>query len=426
MPRSFQATHNLIAVSAGLKETGINTEQTLDTTMLCALNNVINLEPRREHNGNEAIGKEEPDTIYDLGAMAGTPMDFPIAQAQHFGFLLSYALGVSTPTTLGAGKKHTITPIDGDLDASRSLPSFTAAQRYGKTILKRRFASMFVDSFTAKFARDSWCSISAQIKGTGKKTDNLTEESITAYIDGTSLTLAANAVEGSDAAGRLANVQRIRVELKTGVWTEVSYSAVSGATPAVITIVAPSASHTQKTFKVLYIPTESGWMTFPSRITETPLRVSGITLKVGGAWSGSAFEGGRSLASEVKSLEWAFNNNLKTEFVMGSTGTYASSALREGRSQKIKLDREFREFILQQHIADNDTLGLYLKCEGALYDATYKYQLELIFPQVAVLGSPISVDGKRLAEAGDLQVLEHTTYGSVIAIVQNLQTGYAQ
>jgi hypothetical protein len=51
--------------------------------------------------------------------------------------------------------------------------------------------------------------------------------------------------------------------------------------------------------------------------------------------------------------------------------------------------------------------------------------VEIIFPKVAVLASPISVDGKRLAEAGDLQVLEDETYGSVIVIVQNKVTAYA-
>ena len=42
----------------------------------------------------------------------------------------------------GTGKQHTIVPIAADLDGSRSVPTFTAAQRFGKTILKRRFASM--------------------------------------------------------------------------------------------------------------------------------------------------------------------------------------------------------------------------------------------------------------------------------------------
>ena len=99
--------------------------------------------------------------------------------------------------------------------------------------------------------------------------------------------------------------------------------------------------------------------------------------------------------------------------------------MREGRTQTLKLDREFRDYILQQHIDDNDTFGVYILCEGAIYDTPHKYQVEIIFPSVAVLTAPLSVDGKRLGEAGDLKVLEDDTYGSVIAKVKNLQATYA-
>jgi hypothetical protein len=423
--RNFMATHNLIAVSANNKETAINTEQTLDTTLLCDMGDVINLEPRRESNAGEATGYEEPDLVYDLGAKSGARFTFNKAQPQHFAFLMAYALGSIATAAAGTGYQHTITPIAGDLDADRSNPSFTAAMRFGSTVLKRRFASMFVDGFTATFSKDEWCKILADIKGTGKVSDNIVEETVNAYADATSLTLAANAVQGASAAARLNNVQRIRVELTAGQWTEVTYSAVSDATPAVITISAPSVSHVLKDYKILYIPSEAAWCTFPARVTETPLRVSQMTLKLGGTWDGSAFQGGRSMTAEIKQLEWTFKNGIEPEFVPGAGGTYAARALREGRTQSIKLDREFREYILQQHIDDNDEFGLYILAEGAVYDSPHKYQVELIFPAVAVLSAPISVDGKRLAEAGDLLVLEDSTYGSVIAKVKNLQATYA-
>ncbi len=215
------------------------------------------------------------------------------------------------------------------------------------------------------------------------------------------------------------------VELAAGVWTEVAYSAVSGATPAVITITSAGGGHVLKDYKVLYIPAESDWMVFPAQVNETPLRVSEMTLKVGGAWNGAAFVGGRNLESELKSLEWKLNKNMAISFVPGGGGLHASRAQRDGRQQLIKLNRECREYILQQHLEDNEEFGLYALAEGALYDATYKYQAEMIFPKVGVLAAPITVDGKRLAEAGDLRVLQDATYGSVITNVQNLQTKYA-
>ncbi len=504
MTRSYQATHNLIAVSANTGETAINTEQTMDTTMLCALGDIINCEHRRESNENEATGKEEPDTLYDLGSLANATFNFEKAQPQHFAFLAAYALGSPTVAAAGTGYQHTIVPIDGDKDADRSMPSFTAAQRYGDNVLRRRFASMFVDSLTASFARDSWCKITGTIKGTGKHTDNITKENVTAEFDATSLTLAANAVQGGDAATRLENVQQIRALVpNSGEYQDVAYSAVDGATPAVITITPPAtaaaiagltkaaacvvtwtahglvstdkvtiagitqadwsalnAEHTityigadsfsspvntsgyalvyapetdpgmiiestDATYEVLYIPTESGWMTFPARINETPLRVSEMTLKAGGKWNGTTFLGGRELTAEIKSVDWNYNNNLAVEFVPGGGGTYASRAIRAGRTQKLTLNREFREFTVQQHLVDNDTNGFYILAEGAIYDSPHKYQVEIIFPKVAVLAAPISVDGKRLAEAGDLQVLQDDTYGSVIVKIKNLQATYA-
>lgn len=424
--RSFRGTHNLIAVSANNKETAINTEQTLDTSLLAALSDVINLEPRREDNTEELTGKEEADTIYDLGGLASLPINFEKAQPQHFAFLLAYGLGsISTAAAGAGGYEHTITPIANDLDEYRSNPSLTAAQRYGQTVLKRLFASMFVDSLTATFAKDSWCKITGSLKGTGKVTNNVVEESITANDDDTSLTLAANAVEGATAQARLDNVQRIRVELATGVWTEVVFTAVSDATPAIITIEAPGSATTSVTYKVLYTPEESGWMSFPSRVTETPLRVSQLTMKLGGAWSGSAFQGGRTLAAEIDSVEYALNNNMQVEFTPGASGVYASRAFRDGRVQTLKLNREMREYILQNHIDDNDTFGVYLLAQGAEYVSGHNFQAELIFPKVGVLTAPLSVNGKRLAEAGDLKVLEDDTYGSVIANVKNQVATYA-
>jgi hypothetical protein len=80
------------------------------------------------------------------------------------------------------------------------------------------------------------------------------EEILVAQKNATSLALAANAVKGSTAAVRLANVKRLLVELSTGVWTAVVYSAVSAATPAVITITAPAETAGAVNYKILYVP----------------------------------------------------------------------------------------------------------------------------------------------------------------------------
>ncbi len=70
-------------------------------------------------------------------------------------------------------------------------------------------------------------------------------------------------------------------------------------------------------------------------------------------------------------------------------------------------------------------MGLYILCEGALYDEDVPVSVEVIFRRWRCCNPRSPVDGKRLAEAGDLQVLEDDTYGSVILRRPELQPAYA-
>ncbi|MCG8686819.1 MAG: hypothetical protein MI892_18205, partial [Desulfobacterales bacterium] len=398
--RSFRAKHNIIAVSASSKETGINTEQTLDLSLLASVGDIITLEPRRETNADELTGKEEADTIYALGNTAKTTLNFPKAQPQHFGFGFGYGFGTLASAAAGSGYAKTITPMDGDMETDRSLPSFTAAQRLGKIVGKERFASMFVNGITATFSRDDWVKLVLDVVGTGNHESSVTEESVTAAENATSLTLSANAVSGSTAQERLDAIHQIRCETSTDVWEEVAFSAVSSATPAEITITAPGAGIDNKTYKILYAPAEAAWMTMPSRISETPLRVSEMTFMAGGKWDGSAFQGGRELASEVNSITYKLNNNGKCSFGLGGGGAYANRYWREGRVQTLTLDREFRDYIMRNYMNQNEYFGISILAEGAEFDTGHNYGVQIILPKVGLLKAPLSASGKKLAEKG--------------------------
>ena len=419
--RNYLADYNLLAVSANAKETALNTEQTLDTSMLVAKGNVILLKPRREDNRNDLTGKEEADTVYDLGALAEGTLEFEKAQAQHFGFGYAFAFGSRSASAWGTGYKHVITPT-----ADMFLPSFTAAMRLGQTVMKRRFASMHVDQLTAIFAKDSWARLSLGMKGTGKYADNMAKESVAEAYNATSLTLAANAVQGSTAQERLDNVHLVRVLVpSTGEWKDVTVTAVSAATPAVLTIIAPGGVATSTTYEILYVPTEPAWCSFPARVTEPPLRVTDLVVRVGGKWNGTAFLGGHTMSSEIESIEHVVNNNLAVEFRVGGTGAYANYVIRQGRLQTLKLNRQMRDFILQQKIKDNEYLGVNAKATRAEFESGRNYFVDLVFPRCAVLDSPISVNGKVLAEAGDLVVLQDDTCGSCRVEVGNKVAAYA-
>ena len=422
--RNSRANLNLMAVSMLLRETAINTPQTLSHSLLVDVGDYLNLDVRRENNADEANGKEEPDLIYDNGATASGSLNFNKVQPHQAGLILAYGLGSVTTAAAGTGYKHTITPIAGDVDMARSNPSFTCAQRIAQTMNKRRFSSCFIDSFSMTFAADDWVKAKADIKATGLYSDTVIEESITALDNVTTLTLAANGVQGSTAQERLDNVQVVRA-VSGGGMKFATVTAVSAATPAVLTITSLGGTGTSTTYKILYTPIEPAWATFPARVTETPLRVSQACLYLGGSWNGTAFIGGKQVASELSSFEWTCNNNLAVEFTPCAGGSYAGRAYRGGRNQTVKLSRELRDWLVQNYMSTNEQFGLYLLCEGAEYTSGHKYTVELIFPSLGVLNAPISTNNKRVAEAGDLQVLQHATYGSVICNVKNLVATYA-
>jgi hypothetical protein len=415
-----------LAVSANHQEAAINQEQGLDTSFLVDLNAGLTYQALKTANREEMTGKEEPDRLDALGGTVTGSLAFSRGQPQHFAFLLAYALGeVETGPVGASGYRHVIRPRTGEVDQHRSNPSFTAAMRYGRQVMKRRFASCFVDQVRLDFAKDGWAKIIGLVKGTGKVTDNTQVENITAAYNAGSLTLAVNGVEGASGAERLANVQAVKVlNPTTQAWEEVDYTGVSGDAPAVVTITPPGGSGGNTTYRVYYLPQESGWMAFPNRVEEPPLKVSQLTVNLGGRWNGTSFTGGHTLAGELKRLTWNFRNHLTPERTPGGTD-YANRAFRTGREQKLTCDRDFRDFLLAQSLKDNDYFAIYLKALGPEFEAGVHYQVELVFPRVAVAAAPVKAAQRRLSEEVEFTVLEDDTYGSVVAVVHNLVSGYA-
>jgi hypothetical protein len=399
----------------------------LDTTLLVDLNTVLNYQALKNPNREELTGKEEADRLHDFGGKVAGTLSFSRAQPQHFAFLLGYGLGqVETESAGASGYRHTIQPRSGEVDVARSNPSFTAAMRFGRQVMKRRFASCFIDQIRMDFARDGWAKLSGTVKGSGKVVDNTQVEEVTAADNAASLTLAVNGVAGEIAAERLSNVQAVQVlNPASQAWEEVAYQAVSEAVPGVIDITPPGGSGDLVTYRVYYVPGESGWMNLPARVEEPPLKVSQLEVTLGGRWDGAAFSGGYQLATELRGVTWIFKNNLTPESTPGASGNYANRAFRTGREQTLKFDRDFRDFLMAQNLKDNDSLGVYLKATGPEFETGVSYQVELIFPRVAVLTTTTKVYQRRLGEEVGFAILEDDTYGSVVAYVQNQVSSYA-
>ena len=98
-----RATKNLLAVSGQTAETGINTAQSADMSLLVGAGDYLNLDPRRDANADEMNGREEADTVYDLGALASGTLSFDKLQPHQAGLILGYGLGSVVTTAAGAG-----------------------------------------------------------------------------------------------------------------------------------------------------------------------------------------------------------------------------------------------------------------------------------------------------------------------------------
>ena len=434
--RSYQSTYDLFAVEANTKEAAYNTLTAFDTGMLVDRAQMVKPDRRSETNEDEAIGKEEPDSIYNLGGVVSVEFGFSKAQAQHAAFLLAFALGVDTPSApWGTGWKHVITPIDGDLDEARSNPSFTFGNRYGKRLLTERWGGGVVDQVVVGFKKDSWLNVTGSIKGSGKRESNFTRETIAGFYDDATLTLAGTTkVDGGAGAGnaqnRLDNVHHIEYQVAgTLEWVTVVYSAVSDAGPAIITITPPGGAHTATFFRVYYnIDTLAGtytWAGFPARISEPPLRCTDLVVKVGGKWTGAAFVGGKTISADINSFTWTLNNDITPEFVPGGTGTYANCAIRQGRSQKIDFDRKFKDYLLGYLADQQEMFGVYAKATGPEFEAGKNYYVEMVFPKVGILTQGVAEDGKRIGETSQFSIFQDNVYGSVRVEIANKVSAYA-
>ncbi len=337
--RNPQATHNLLAVSASKREPGLNEPQAVDTLLRVALGDAIKTTPQIETNADEITGKEEPDTLYALGAAVEGQLTFSRAQPQHLALLAAYGLGQCSSAAAGSGYLHTITPLAGYLEAGRSNPTLTAVQRLGDSQFKRLYASLMVDSLSLSAEKGGWLKISAALKGSGKTATNLAEEDVAGDSDATTITLARNAVEGDSAQARLDSVHQVRWR-KSGdsYWQEVECAAVSSATPAVLTITPPNPSASDAgTYRVLYVPDEDTALETGSATADPPNDDTGV-LTDSAATMTEGVHPGRCLvmtSGQAAGRWWPISGNTATSITCAGVNLY-SAGVRSGDSYLVR------------------------------------------------------------------------------------------
>lgn len=376
-----------------------------------------------EHDRETIHGAELPTRLYAANRAAAGRLSEKRAKPDFLAFVLAYFFGECASAAAGdTAYEHVITPTAG-----LTLPSFTAIQRRGRDLFTERLAGNYLEAFTLELA-DGWVSLSADLIGVGAREVNYEREVVAAAANAAAITLAANGVAGSTPAERLANVYRVRAK-DTGseVWKTLGVTAVSGATPAVITFSAPLGSGSELVnYHLDYLPTAPAWCVLPPAVDESPLKLTEARIVVDGYWDGSSLEGGEELKAESLSFTVSGKNHLELRHFPGASGP-AAGAVRGGRELTIALGETLRDTV-REYQADHpetERLAVALLVQGAEIDpGGARFGAELIFPACGILSSPVTVQNQRLAREGDLIVMDDGTYGGAVIRCFNQQESY--
>ena len=437
--RNYQATRKTMSVSAYLKETAMNVPQTLDVTFVMLMTAIANITQRSEDNSDHSTGQEEATRVYLLGFRSEWVMEQTRAMAQHFAFLLAYAMGDTVSSVVTDTNNevydHVITPMTGFETCAKSNPSFTLGQGLSD-IRKELIYSNFVQKVTETYAADSFVAISGDIKATGAHISNVKKEILTALDDVVQLTLPdTDNVAGATEAERIANIDYIRViDTVTGEDVYVTVvSACSAASPSVIAFTNPLSApvSASTTWEILYIEAVTELDIIPAINDEAPLRTTNLSIIHGGKYVVGDVEGGVPVNGEIKNLTVTYENvGLEVMSVPGGTNDAANRAVRAARNHEIVFDQDFINNLLQQGFTDGDIFAVKLECVGTAAlthggSAIVYPTVTTIFPQVQIMIADKAVDGNLLAENVTFKPLGDATNGVRITTVRNKIAAYA-
>ncbi|HUT54617.1 MAG TPA: hypothetical protein VM658_14600 [bacterium] len=380
--------------------------------------------PAAAHDGDTVHGSELPTAILAPHCEASGSLSQKRAKPDLLAFVLAYFFGECASNQVsGTAYRHEISPAAGPY-----LPTFTAIQRRGAGVFTERLAGNYIEGFTMALA-DGWVSLSADVVGTGAREVNYERETVAAPANAQSITLAANAVEGATAAARLANVYRVRAkDAGSDAWQTLSVASVSADTPAVIAFnQALGESGDDVDYQVDYIPAAPAWCALPAAVDESPLKLVEARVVVDGYYNGSSLTGGEELKAEVMGFTISGKNNLELRHFPGATGP-AALAARGARDLTVSLTESLRDTVLlrQADHPETEHVGVALVVRGAEIEPESGafFGAEIIFPCCGIVAAPVELQGKRLAIAGDLVVMDDGAYGGAVVKCFNRQTGY--
>lgn len=419
--RNIQETKSQIAVSRA-SEAALNTAATLDERFILDSGSLLKIDYDREDNADEINGFEGASEIIPFGRLSSAEFSQKRAKPAFILWAMAHALGACATADSGdTGYKHTITPVAGG-----QMSSFTAAQILGRTLLRERYCGNVVSEVTIGLT-DKWIEAKAAIKGTGKRDVDYVAETVTAAENATQLTVLQD-IEGADEAARTDSIHLVRVK-KTGEthWTHVTVTGSSAAKK--IEIAAAGSGEGNVDFEVIYVPTVQAYFTLPDVTVEPYLKITDLTVRVGGEWNGTAIVGGRLLSGDFLTGELKVSNEAEVRFVPGSGIDYGGDVERSGRSIILSLSKKMRDAVMEYQLAQNEYFAASVKITGPEYESGKNFEIEFILPRLGINSKQITVNNKVFAEEGDLIALEGATLNDeevppIIVIGQNQVAWY--
>ena len=159
----------------------------------------------------------------------------------------------------------------------------------------------------------------------------------------------------------------------------------------------------------------------PTELAEVYLKIGDANINIAGTFNGRTFTSGTDINAKVKGFRWSVENDIPDDLVYGvGGGQVRTKAERLRRRQSLQVMFEFEDMTEQAYVTAQTNLNLEINLAGA----SGSYAVNLYFPQMRFVSSPVSGGTGVLMTSQDAAIQQHATYGSVMAKVINQQVDY--
>ncbi|MBC8287651.1 MAG: hypothetical protein H8E42_09300 [Nitrospinae bacterium] len=173
----------------------------------------------------------------------------------------------------------------------------------------------------------------------------------------------------------------------------------------------------------------------PTVVGESYLRYGDVNFTRGGSLSGTVAGGDLAVGgssttfkADLQSFDWTMDNQAQTFYEMGDSSGYVTRAERGDRfQQSLSAVLEMQDDSHKSGLVSGTEYVLHIPVTGAVIPGgtgSFNYSCDIIFPKVVYKEAKKDRDGEVVTVNAEFQVLEDTTYGSVIVKTINEQTGY--